>query len=50
MEKNRVWEMVDLPKGRKLIGCKWIFKKKLKIDGSIEKYTARLVATWLNKK
>ena len=28
----------------KTIGCKWIFKRKLKQDGSIEKYKARLVA------
>ena len=27
----------------KTIGCKWIFKRKLKQDGSIEKYKARLV-------
>ena len=42
--KNKVWEIVDLPDERKPIGCKWIFKKKLKADGSIEKYKARLVA------
>ena len=27
----------------KTIGCKWIFKRKLKQDGSIKKYKARLV-------
>ena len=27
----------------KPLGCKWIFKKKLKADGSIDKYKARLV-------
>ena len=26
--KNEVWELVKVPKGRKLVGCKWIFKKK----------------------
>ena len=28
----------------KHLGCKWIFKKKLKPDSSIDKYKARLVA------
>src|SRR5262249_42356784 len=41
---NGTWELVDLPLGSKPIGCKWIFKKKLKPDGTIDKYKARLVA------
>jgi hypothetical protein len=31
------------PSGSKPTGCKWIFKKKMKSDGSIDKYKARLV-------
>ena len=42
--KNHTWELVDIPPGNKLIGYKWIFKRKLKVDGSIDKYKARLVA------
>ena len=42
--QNNTWEIVDLPPGNKAIGCKWILKKKLKHDGSIDKYKARLVA------
>ncbi|CAL8169743.1 unnamed protein product [Prunus armeniaca] len=41
---NHVWELVDMPPRAKTLGCKWIFKKKLKSDGSIDKYKARLVA------
>ena len=41
---NHTWELVDLPHGAKTIGCKWIFKRKLKQDGSIEKYKDCLVA------
>ena len=41
---NHTWELVDLPPGAKIIGCKWIFKRKLKQDGFIEKYKAHLVA------
>ena len=40
---NNTWEIVDLPHDAKTIGCKWIFKRKLKPIGSIEKYKARLV-------
>ena len=28
MEDNSVWDLVELPKGSKPIGCKWIFKTK----------------------
>ena len=42
--KNETWELVKLPKGRKAIGCKWVFKIKQNADGSIAKYKARLVA------
>ena len=41
---NGTWEVVDRPFGCKPVGCKWVFKKKLRPDGTIEKYKARLVA------
>ena len=41
---------MDLPKGAKRIGCKWIFKKKYHLNGSIEKYKARLVWKGFTKK
>ncbi|KAL0286173.1 UNVERIFIED_CONTAM: Retrovirus-related Pol polyprotein from transposon TNT 1-94 [Sesamum calycinum] len=44
MGKNNVWELVDLPTGRKTIGNKWVLKVKRKADGSIDKFKARLVA------
>ncbi|KAL0407607.1 UNVERIFIED_CONTAM: Retrovirus-related Pol polyprotein from transposon TNT 1-94 [Sesamum radiatum] len=44
MAKNNVWELVDLPAGRKTIGNKWVLKVKRKADGSIDKFKARLVA------
>ena len=27
-----------------LVGSKWVFKKKLKVDGTIDRYKSRLVA------
>jgi hypothetical protein len=32
------------PHGCEPVGCKWVFKKKLRHDGTIEKYKARLIA------
>ncbi|GJV50765.1 zinc finger, CCHC-type containing protein [Tanacetum coccineum] len=40
---NNTWVLADLPPGCKPLGCKWIFKRKLKVDGTIEKFKARLV-------
>jgi hypothetical protein len=40
---NGTWEVVDRPFGCKPVGYKWVFKKKLWPDGTIEKYKARLV-------
>ena len=47
---NRTWEVVDRPYGCKSVGCKWVFKKKLRPDGTIEKYKARLVAKGFTQK
>ncbi|KAI3701767.1 hypothetical protein L6452_27096 [Arctium lappa] len=40
---NNTWVLSDLPAGCKPLGCKWIFKRKMKSDGSIDKFKARLV-------
>ena len=43
LESNKTWELTDLPKGCRPISSKWIFKKKLRMDSSIQRYKARLV-------
>jgi hypothetical protein len=47
---NNTWVLADLPPGSKAIGCKWIFKKKMKVDGTIDKFKARLVAKGFTQK
>ncbi|CAL5415338.1 unnamed protein product [Camellia sinensis] len=44
LQKNQTWTLIPLPKGKKTVGCKWVFSIKHKADGSIERYKARLVA------
>ena len=48
--QNNTWMLTNLPAGNKAIGCKWVFRKKLKPDGSIDKYKARLVAKGFKEK
>ncbi|CAM8992435.1 unnamed protein product [Rhodiola kirilowii] len=44
LEVNHTWIITDLPSNQPLTDCKWIFRIKLKSDGTIERYKARLVA------
>jgi hypothetical protein len=47
---NGTWEMVDRPYGCKPVGCKWVFKKKLRPDGTIDKYKTSLVVKGYTQK
>lgn len=44
LQKNDTWEKCVLPKGKKPVGCRWVFTIKHKADGTIERYKARLIA------
>lgn len=43
LEKNQTWEVVDLPKQKRVRGCRYPFTIKYKYDETIEKFKARLV-------
>ena len=44
LTKNHTWDLVTLPLGQSVVGCKWIYKIKTRSYGSVERYKVRLVA------
>lgn len=48
--KNDVWDLVPLPKDRKPITCRWVYKIKTNPDNTIERYKARLVVRGFTQK
>nr|GEW39261.1 hypothetical protein [Tanacetum cinerariifolium] len=40
---NNTWVLTDLPPGCRHLDYKWVFKRKLKVDGTVEKFKARLM-------
>ena len=50
LEANNIWTLTLFPTSKKLIGCKWVYKIKYKVDGFIERYKARLVAKGFTQK
>ncbi|KAA0067113.1 retrotransposon protein, putative, Ty1-copia subclass [Cucumis melo var. makuwa] len=50
MNDNEVWDLVELPKESKRVGCKWVFKTKRDSNDNIERYKARLVAKGYTQK
>ena len=49
IEKNKTWELVDLPKGKEVIGVKLVYKTKSNAEGKIERHKARLVVKGYKK-
>eukprot|EP01018_Ginkgo_biloba_P000191 Gb_18961 [translate_table: standard] len=50
IQKNQVWDLADLPEGKKVIGSRWLYKIKHNATGKVEKYKARLVSKGFSKK
>jgi hypothetical protein len=40
LEENKTWEISRLPKGKKAVGCRWVYKVKYKSTGEVEEYKA----------
>lgn len=47
--RNKTWELVQLPEGKKAVSCKWIFTVKQTLEGKVDRYKARLVAKGYNQ-
>ena len=41
---NDTWDLVPLPKGSKLVKCKWVYRTKYASNGSVERVKERLLA------
>ncbi|GJU87594.1 zinc finger, CCHC-type containing protein [Tanacetum coccineum] len=48
--ENNTWVLSDLPPCCKPLGCKWIIKRKIKVNGTIDKFKARLVIQGFRQK
>jgi hypothetical protein len=44
LQKNETWDLVKLPSGRKPVGSKWVFKKKMNATSQVKKFKAQMVA------
>ena len=44
LHKTRTWDLVDLPYRKSDIGCKWVYKIKIRSDDTVDRYKARLLA------
>jgi Reverse transcriptase (RNA-dependent DNA polymerase) len=42
-KKNKTWVIVQLPKEKKSVGCKWVYKIKYNSNETVERYKTRLV-------
>jgi len=40
LELNKTWTIVNLPLGRRLVNCKWVYKVKYNSNGTIQRYKA----------
>lgn len=49
LEQNHTWDIQELPPGKIALGYKWVYKIKLKADGTLEGYKTRLVVLWNNQ-
>ena len=44
LRKNDTWDLVTLLDGRRIIGSKWVFKKKTNVASNAEKFKAQPIA------
>jgi hypothetical protein len=50
LERNATWELVELPRDKNTVGCKWVYKLKKGVDDKVERYKERMVAKGFSHK
>ena len=50
LQKNGTYQLVELPKGKRPLKCKWVFKLKKDGNGKLVRYKARLVVKGFEQK
>ncbi|KAL6222669.1 hypothetical protein ACLB2K_006061 [Fragaria x ananassa] len=44
LNENKTWSVVRIPKGKKVVGSRLVYKTKFHSDGSVDRHKTRLVA------
>lgn len=50
LHDNQTWVLVPRQPSMNVIGCKWVYRPKIKADGSLDRLKARLVAKGYNQR
>ena len=50
LEKNKTWDLVELPKDKKFVDCKWVYKLKKGDDDKVAKKKERIVGKRYSQK
>ncbi|GAB2277345.1 hypothetical protein Dimus_039229 [Dionaea muscipula] len=50
LHENNTWSVVPLPRGKHVVGSRWIFKNKFNANGTFDRHKARLVAQGFTQK
>ena len=44
LEQNETWDLISLPLGKQLVGCRWVYNINLNLDESLVRLKAQLGA------
>jgi hypothetical protein len=50
LERNKTWDLVEIPKERKVVIYNWVYKLKKGVDDKVKRYKSRLVAKGYSQK
>ena len=44
LESNSTWDLVPTPPNASIVGSNWVYSVKVRSNGSLDRYKARLIA------